>query len=64
MIDQAKREPDWLKYFFIRAASDYEDGGVDVVCESCRDYCNFQSDNHTLWDLKYWAYYHLEECGE
>lgn len=57
-------ESAWLRQFYVRAGSDYEDGGIDVVHIDCGDYCNFDSSVFTLNDLRLWAYDHLEECGK
>lgn len=57
-------EPDWLKYFCIRIDDNYP----YVECLDChedvclQDLCS--GDMVTLFDLKLWAYCHLEECGK
>jgi hypothetical protein len=57
-------EPDWLKDFRIRTDDNYSyveclDCHEDVYIE---DLCS--GDEVTLYDLKLWAYYHIEECGK
>lgn len=54
-------EPDWLKEYTV-----WQNGEFIYVSHK---YCGEEGtvafvDGTTLYDMKLWAYYHLEECGK
>lgn len=50
-------EPDWLKDFGIREDLNY----VYLECRTCHDDIGLE-DGFSLYDMKVWAYLHIEEC--
>lgn len=52
-------EPDWLRDFSYRQDSNY----MYVECNDCHDDVLIE-EGYTLYDIKVWAYCHLEECGK
>jgi hypothetical protein len=52
-------EPDWLKDFSYRQDNNW----MYVECNHCFEDTLIEH-GYTLYDVKLWAYYHLEECGK
>lgn len=54
-------EPDWLKDYTVWQNGEF----LFVACKYCgEDGTVSFEDGTTLYDMKLWAYYHIEECGK